>query len=134
MSKTQTTVTEHGEVQYDTVDCQMCGNEVPEDEAVGVAMDARISVRSLSGLEVKSGHRSNLCNFCSESIFERSGRHGAVSATPWQVLVERVVRMDDIMFTLFFALGAGFLGALSGLFAFSIIVEIVTFLVGVLPL
>lgn len=74
-TKSQTAMTAHGDVEYDTVSCTNCGNELLTDDAVFVGVG--LSEQSCSGLcdETYETYRRSvpLCEFCGKETIGYTG-------------------------------------------------------------
>ena len=123
MQRSETVETMHGKVEYETVECDMCGNHIQESEAVPITTNAKMEKR-WGGMEVKHGYRRNMCSFCAESFFDQRTAKGAIVTSPWQVFVERLRQTEDPMFALMTGFAFGLIGVVVG----SMILELLALL------
>jgi hypothetical protein len=119
---TETATTAYGEVEYETVACDNCGNEVIDDEAVAGVVGVNVSGGMFGGMEVNRGEPFNLCPHCAEALFGyRKSGYGGIPIS-WNALVHRLTMTDDPFFAFAFAA----LGTLTALFVGAVVVGILT--------
>ena len=110
----KTATTAIGEIEYETAECDHCGNEVVADDAVGVLVGPK-TVSHWGASRFKRGESRNLCPLCASVVFDYDGRGNGKIPRGWNALTHRMLQIEEPWFSSITGFLTGCLGALVGL-------------------